>query len=298
MMILITGAAGKTGKAVLRNLAEKGGILKAWVFRVEQILEVEALGAKEAIVGDMRDSTLLRRALQGVDSVYHICPNVHPDEIIIAREIIDAAAAIGVAQFVYHSVLHPQIEAMPHHWKKMRVEEHLFTSGLPFTILQPSVYMQNILVNWGNIIEAGKYPVPYAVDSRISMVDLEDVALAAANVLMEVNPEKDRPLHIGATYELVGTQAMTPSEIAAILAQQLGRPVVAEKMSMAAWKQGARNSGMSDYQINTLARMFNYYEKYGFWGSSQVLTGLLNRPTTSFEAFVKRVIQARSHDVQ
>jgi len=297
-MILITGAAGKTGKAVLRKVAEKGGIVKAWVFRVEQIQEVEALGVKEAIVGDLRDSTTLRRAMQGVDSVYHICPNVHPDEIIIAREIIDASAAIGVTQFVYHSVLHPQIEALPHHWKKMRVEEHLFTSGLLFTILQPAVYMQNILVNWGNIIEAGKYAVPYAVDSRISMVDLEDVALAAANVLMEVNPEEDGPLHTGATYELVGTQAMTPSEIAATLAQELGRPVVAEKMSMATWKQGARNSGMSDYQINTLVKMFRYYEKYGFWGNSQVLSRLLNRPTTSFQAFIKRVIQARSHDGQ
>lgn len=297
-MILITGAAGKTGKAVLRNLAEKGGIVKAWVFRVEQIQEVKALGAKEAIVGDIRDATILRQALQGVDSVYHICPNVHPDEITIAIEIIGASAAIGVTQFVYHSVLHPQIEAMPHHWKKMRVEEHLFISGLPYTILQPAVYMQNILVNWGNIIEAGKYTVPYAVDSRISMVDLEDVALAAANVLTEVNPEEDGPLHIGATYELVGTQAMTPSEIAAILAQQLGRPVAAEKVSMATWKQGARNSSMGDYQINTLAKMFRYYEKYGFWGNSQVLSRLLNRPTTSFEAFVKRVIQACSHDGQ
>lgn len=290
MMILITGAAGKTGKAIVRKVAEKRGVVKAWVFRAEQIQEVEALGAKEVIVGDMRDSKILRQALQNVDIIYLICPNVHPDEISIASEIIEAAARTGVRQFVYHSVLHPQIEAMPHHWNKMRVEEHIFLSGLPFTILQPAVYMQNILVNWGNIIETGKYTVPYDVDSRISMVDLEDVALAAANVLMDIHAEDHIPLHIGATYELVGTQAITPAQIAAILAQQLGRPVVAEKVSIETWKSRARNSGMGEYQVNTLVKMFNYYEKFGFWGNPQVLSWLLNRPPTSFESFVKHVV--------
>lgn len=290
MMILITGAAGKTGKAIVRKVAEKRGVVKAWVFRAEQIQEVEALGAKEVIVGDMRDSKILRQALQNVDIIYLICPNVHPDEISIASEIIEAAARTGVRQFVYHSVLHPQIEAMPHHWNKMRVEEHIFLSGLPFTILQPAVYMQNILVNWGNIIETGKYTVPYDVDSRISMVDLEDVALAAANVLMDIHAEDHIPLHIGATYELVGTQAITPAQIAAILAQQLGRPVVAEKVSIETWNSRARNSGMGEYQVNTLVKMFNYYEKFGFWGNPQVLSWLLNRPPTSFESFVKHVV--------
>ncbi len=290
MMILITGAAGKTGKAIVRKVAEKRGVVKAWVFRAEQIQEVEALGAKEVIVGDMRDSKILRQALQNVDIIYLICPNVHPDEISIASEIIEAAARTGVRQFVYHSVLHPQIEAMPHHWNKMRVEEHIFLSGLPFTILQPAVYMQNILVNWGNIIETGKYTVPYDIDSRISMVDLEDVALAAANVLMDIHAEDHIPLHIGATYELVGTQAITPAQIAAILAQQLGRPVVAEKVSIETWKSRARNSGMGEYQVNTLVKMFNYYEKFGFWGNPQVLSWLLNRPPTSFESFVKHVV--------
>ena len=294
-MILITGAAGKTGKAVLRKVADNGGSVLAWVFRNEQIEEVEALGANEVIVGDLRDPTILNRAMRGADSVYHICPNVHPDEMIIGKGIIDTAAEHGVKQFVYHSVLHPQIEAMPHHWKKMRVEEYLFMSGLPFIILQPAVYMQNILANWGKIIESGKYSVPYAVNSRISMVDLEDVALVAADVLIGARPEEDLRHHFGATYELVGTPAMTPNDIAAILAEQLKRPVVADKVSMAAWKSGARISGLGDYQINSLAKMFNYYEKYGFWGNPQGLNCLLNRPATSFQAFVIREIQARSH---
>lgn len=297
-MILITGAAGKTGKAVLRVLADKGQPIKALVFRSEQIPEVEGLGAKDVLVGDMRDADILKKAMQGVNSIYHICPNVHPDEVTIGQKIIDLAATAGISHFVYHSVLHPQIEAMPHHWKKMRVEERLFESGLPYTILQPAVYMQNILTNLKNIIETGKYTIPYAVESRISMVDLEDVALAAARVLMEDFAKENDLLHDGATYELAGTQAMTQTEVALILSQQLGHTVIAESLPMDTWEHRARTSGMGDYQVRTLVKMFDYYEKYGLSGDSHVLSWLLNRPATGLDAFVKRVVEDNSHFVQ
>ena len=88
-------------------------------------------------------------------------------------------------RLVYHSVLHPQIEAMPHHWEKMRAEELLFAAGLDVTVLQPTAYMQNILAGWRDIVEAGIYRVPYPVESRISLVDLDDVAAAAALVLTQ-----------------------------------------------------------------------------------------------------------------
>jgi NAD(P)H dehydrogenase (quinone) len=289
-MILITGAAGKTGKAILRTLAAKRQLVRALVFRAEQIQEVERSGANDVLVGDMRDTDIPKKAVQGVKSVYHICPNVHPDEVMIGQKIIEAAVAAGIKHFVYHSVLHPQIEAMPHHWQKMRVEERLFQSGLSYTILQPAVYMQNILVNLKNIFETGIYTIPYSAESRITMVDLEDIALAAAIVLVEGYSGEDRSLHDSATYELAGTQAMTQTEVAAILSQQLGRPVIAESLPMDAWEQKARSSGMGDYQVKTLVSMFDYYEKYGLSGNSHVLSWLLNRPATSFNAFVKRTV--------
>jgi NAD(P)H dehydrogenase (quinone) len=297
-MILITGAAGKTGKAVIRKLAEKESLVKALVFRPEQVHEIETLGVKEVIVGDMCKSNFIQKAIQGVNSVYHICPNMHPDEFAIGKQLIDEAKAVGITHFVYHSVLHPQIELMPHHWNKMRVEELLFECGLPYTILQPAVYMQNILVNLGSILETGRYTVPYAVESRISMVDLEDVAQVAVVVLTEVNNHGNQPLHAGATYELVGTRPMSQTEVATILSHHLDRPVIAEQMSIDAWERRARSSGLSEYQVKTLIKMFAYYEKYGFWGNSHVLSWLLNRPTTSYAAFLKRVVKDRLHLVQ
>jgi uncharacterized protein YbjT (DUF2867 family) len=254
------------------------------VHRPEQGRLVEELGAQHVIVGDMRLQTTMDRAAQGTRALYHICPNVHPDEVAISQTAIAAARSAGVAHFVYHSVLHPQVEAMPHHWLKLRVEERLFEAGLPYTILQPAAYMQNVLAQWEHVLEQGIYSVPYSVETRLGMVDLEDVAEVAAVVLTE-------PGHEGATYELASAEALTQTEVAAILSQQLGRPVRAEVVPLEAWEKRARESGLGDYQVETLIKMFRYYERHGFWGNHRVLGWLLGRPPTSFAAFVNRRLE-------
>jgi len=280
-MILVTGAAGKTGRAVIRALTTKGEAVRALVHRPEQVRLVEGVGAREVVVGDMRVQVTMDQAAQGAWAVYHICPNVSPDEVDIGQVAIVAARSAGVEHFVYHSVLHPQVEAMPHHWQKLRVEEKLFGSGLPYTILQPAVYMQNVLVHWDQMVRQGVYPVPYAVETRLGMVDLEDVAEAAAAVLTE-------PGHAGAVYELAGAEVLSQVEVATILGQQLGRPVRAQVVSLETWERRARESGLGDYQVETLVKMFRYYERYGFWGNPRVLSWLLGRPPTTFAAFVER----------
>ena len=280
-MILVTGASGKTGRAVIRALIAKGKMVRALVHRSEQVRLIQELGVQEVVVGDMRDQATMDQAARGARAIYYICPNVNPDEVAIGQAVIAAARSAGVERLVYHSVLHPQTEAMPHHWQKLHVEERLFESGLSYTILQPAVYMQNVLAYWNQIVEQGIYPVPYAVETRLGMVDLEDVAEVAALVLTE-------PGHVGATYELVGAEPLTQTEVAAILSQQMGRPVRAQAVPLDEWERKARASGMSDYAVETLLKMFRFYERYGFWGNSRVLTWLLGRSPTTFSAFVER----------
>lgn len=281
-MILVTGAAGKTGRAIIRALNAKGEDVRALVHRPEQRQTVVELGAREVIVGDMRVSATIDQAVRGVRAIYHICPNINPDEVAIGQVAITAARSAGVQHFVYHSVLHPQTEAMPHHWQKLRVEEQLFTSGLSYTILQPTAYMQNVLAHWDQILELGLYPVPYALETRLGMVDLEDVAEAAAVVLTE-------PGNVGATYELVGAEALSQTEVASILGQELGRPVRAQVVPLDEWKRRARAAGLGEYQVETLVKMFGYYERYGFCGNPRVLGWLLHRAPTGFSTFVERV---------
>jgi NAD(P)H dehydrogenase (quinone) len=281
-MILVTGAAGKTGKAVIKALAGIGASVRALVRRSEHGAALEALGAAEVAIGSFEDSSALVRAAAGARAIYHICPNVSRDEVAYARAVVDAARQNGVERFVFHSVLHPQIEAMPHHWQKMRAEEMLFAAGFKLTILQPSAYMQNVLGVWGGVIERGVFRVPYPVETPLSLVDLDDVAQAAARVLMDDG-------HAGATYELVGTSPLSQSEVAAALSEALGRNVRAEPEPAEAWEARARAGGMGEYERATLAAMFRYYAAHGLVGNPNTLTWLLGCPPTSFGSFLSRI---------
>lgn len=279
-MILVTGAGGKTGRAVIAALARAGAGTRALVRRPSQIDELLHLGASQALVGDLRDTADVRDATAGTRAIYHICPNVDPDEVAIGQSVIAAAQGAGVERFVFHSVLHPQTEAMPHHWRKARVEEAIFESGLGFTLLQPTTYMQNLLGGWDLVLQ-GRLRNPYPVETRLGLVDLEDVAEAAAIVLLGDE-------HRGATYELVGTPPLTQIQIAETLSEALGRPVRAEAESREEWQARALEAGLSEHARTTLEAMFRYYERYGLVGNPNVLRWLLGREPTTLDAFAAR----------
>jgi uncharacterized protein YbjT (DUF2867 family) len=282
-MILLTGAAGKTGKAILNSLLPHGVRVRSLVRSTVQADEIRGIGGKHIAVGDLRDNDALEKAMEGVVSIYYIAPNMAPDELEIGKNLIRIAREHGVNRFVYHSVFHPQIEVMPHHWQKMRMEEYLFESGMDYTILQPCAYMQNILGNWQSITEKGVYTVPYATTARISIVDLQDVAAAVEVVLTQRG-------HNSAIYELAGPEPLSQDEVAKTLEAQLSRPVKAVALDRGQWAENARNSNLNEASITTLLKMFEYYEKNGLIGNSNVLEYLLKRPATRFADFVQQQI--------
>jgi uncharacterized protein YbjT (DUF2867 family) len=279
-MILVTGAGGKTGRAMIKALSTFESVF-AFVLRKEHVGIVEASGADRALLGDMRDRAALAAAMRGARAVYHICPNMHPDEVTMARVAIDAAREVGVELFVLHSVLHPQAEKMPHHWRKLRVEEMLLESGLTFAVLQPAPYMQNLLADRRSIVEAGILRVPYSVDVKFSFVDLADVAEAARIVLTEGG-------HAGATYTLAGTAPLSITEVAAIAARVLQRPVRAEREHVSDWRARAR--GLRPEALDDLVAMFEYYGRWGLAGNRNVLAWLLNREPVPLDTFFVRTL--------
>jgi NAD(P)H dehydrogenase (quinone) len=286
-MILVTGAGGKTGNAVLKALVARSAPVRAFVRNSAHQAALSAMGVNEVAVGEMDDPDAVSQAVRGTDAIYHICPNVSPHEVAFAKVLIAAANELGVHRLVYHSVLHPQIEAMPHHWNKMRVEEMLFSSKLDITILQPTAYMQNSLAEWDRMVSAGIYRVPYPVETKLSLVDLDDVAEAAGLVLTNAG-------HSGATYELVGTLPLSQVEIAETFGQHLNKTVRAEAETVEAWDQRARSAGMDDTQRETLIKMFRAYARDGLKGNPNVLGWLLGRPPTSLAAFAARVAAAQA----
>lgn len=285
-MILVTGAAGKTGRAVMAALKAKNESVRALVHREDQRPTALAAGALHVQVGDMRRPSHVERAAQGVRAIYHICPNLSRNELDIGRHAIVAASRNQVQHFVFHSVLHPQTEDMPHHWQKLRVEEYLFKSGLPFTILQPTVYMQNVHAYIRGLLRDGALAVPYAATTRLGMVDLADVAQVASRVITETG-------HEGATYELAGPEVLTQTEIAGVLGRELGISSIVKPVGRREWSERARASGLGEYEVATLVKMFEYYERFGFWGNPSVLSWLLGHAPTHFAAFVRREISGQ-----
>ncbi len=277
--ILVTGASGKTGIAVCKALIAKGARIRAWVRQEAYTSPLVVMGIDDFIIGDLLDDSLAEQALRGMAAVYHIPPNMNPNELRIAENLIRAAQSQGVLRFVYHSVLHPQIEEMPHHWKKMRVEERLFTSGLAYTILQPAVYMQNLLGYWQSIQRDGVYGIPYSIDALLSQVHLGDIAEVVAKVLLEES-------HSYAIYELCGPEALSARETAHRLSQYLGKPVEAVEIDREVWQRNMLAGGMPEYAVETLLKMFLYYEKYGMRGNPNVLRMLLGRNPTTFDEFL------------
>jgi NAD(P)H dehydrogenase (quinone) len=284
-MILVTGAGGKTSNAVIKAFVARGESVHAFGHREAHSASMRALGASRVSVGSLDDVDAIARAAEGVRAIYHICPNVSPFEFPFGRAVVAGITRAGVRRIIYHSVLHPQVEAMPHHWEKMRVEEMLFASDCDVTILQPTAYMQNLLVTWQSIVTNGTCRVPYPASTRISLVDLDDVAAAA---VVATNDD-----HVGATYELVGTVALSQGEVASIISRVLGKPVVIEEESADAWSARARNAGMGDYQRDALLRMFRYYGEHGLIGNSNGLKWLLGREPTSLATFIERTSVGR-----
>jgi NAD(P)H dehydrogenase (quinone) len=263
--VLVIGAAGRTGRAVARELAAAGAEVRAAVRSRDSGPRAYAAGARSISVVDLESGAGLDEALEGVEGVYHLAPNVHPDEVGIAERVGSAAARAGVQRFAFHSVLHPDDASMPHHLRKAEAE-HVVRSLLPgATVLRPAAYHQNLL----DAARSGRLAVPYSLDAPFTNVDLGDVAAAAALVLT-------RPGHEGLTLELAGPEMLTVRDQAAIAGDVLGVPVSVERISTESWVTG-RGASLSAQARSDLLAMFAAYDHHGLVGDARTLRRLLGR---------------------
>jgi uncharacterized protein YbjT (DUF2867 family) len=279
--LLVTGASGKTGRRVVAELARRGQEVRAFIRRPEVEAELHQVGAADIVVGDLSHAASLKRALDGVGQVLHICPPMHPKEDVIARVMIDLCGEMGVGRFVLYSVLHPILSDVPHHDRKLRAERYLVDSGVPYTILQPGRYMQHLLPIWKTVVASGVHSMPFSTKSKFNVVDLADVAEACARIMTE-------PGHESATYELAGPQALSQEDMAVILSQLLRKPIRAESKPIDQMRKEAEAAGAPTERINTMCLMNAHYDGHGLLGNPNVLRWILGREPNDFAAFVKR----------
>jgi uncharacterized protein YbjT (DUF2867 family) len=279
-MILITSAYGNNGRRLIPRLSAKGIDVRALNLS-DKTEELKKLGAKDVVVGNALDPVILDRAMDGVESVFHVGPSFHPHEAEMGIAVINAASAAEVEHFVYDSVLHPQISALLQHKMKLAVEEHLINSDLNYTILQPMHYMQNI--NISDVYNEGLFIQASVLQTPLSFVDLDDKVEVAAKVLTEHG-------HYGATYELCCDNNLNAIEISEIMTRVMGKKIkpklVPKELIISRFQKAFPDYG--DYPAKGFTALFDYYSKYGFYGNSNVLRWLLGRKPTTLEQYIQK----------
>lgn len=291
-MILVTAANGNQGRLLVPKLLAADLPVRACVQSQTSADHLRALGVEEVVVGDMSDSEIMTTAMSGVDLVYHVGPTLHPREREMGLSMVDVARAQGVRHVVLSSVLHAITTDLVQHEIKRDIEEHLLSSGLEFTILQPANYMLPLKLR--PVFGRGVFQLSWSLDRRQSLVDLDDVTDVAAMVLRKPGD------HAGATYELVGLGRYTAHELGEIISGVLGRPIDVRQIDadtyLKAWVGDADPAQMT-HQIRVLRAISRRYSSHDFVGNPNVLTWLLGRPPTTFEDYVRKQYQAFSGDV-
>src|SRR5437870_3870556 len=292
-MIVMIGASGQVGTPTIRHLVRKGARIRALTSNPASAERLRGLGVAETVVGDFRKDEDIRRAVDGAATVFHVCPRFTEDEPEIGKRVIGAARLCGVGHFVYISVFHPQLHRLVHHWRKLHVEEAVIESGIPFNIIQPSIFMQNIntgfQASWQTIRDEGVYAVPFSPDRKIRLVDTEDLGEVIANVLTDSRLR-------GATFELGGPDSLTLAEMAVIIGEELGRTIKVVALNDNERRALAEKQGKSSFAVEGWQTMWRHYDEHGFPGGNPiVLASLLGRQPTGYRDFIKRLIAEDGH---
>ncbi|AMM18949.1 nucleoside-diphosphate sugar epimerase [Frondihabitans sp. PAMC 28766] len=277
-MILVTAANGNQGRTLLPKLLAAGHEVRANVRSEASAVALRAAGVTDVVVGDLADPEILARSVRDVEKIYHVGPALSPTERETGFALIDAARAAGVRHFVMSSVLHAITTDLVQHEVKRDIEEHLLSSGLTFTILQPTNYM--LAHRLTPAFERGVFELSWSLDRLQSLVDPNDVTDVAALVL------GDTDRHAFATYELASAGRYSAHDIGGIIAAVVGHPI--DVVEIDAETFATRMGDAGEYQRRAMDAISARYSSHDFVGNPNVLTWLLGRAPTSFEEWVRR----------
>ncbi|MYV57867.1 NmrA family NAD(P)-binding protein [Streptomyces sp. SID3212] len=280
--IVLTGATGTVGSALLHALAALGHRPTALVRPgraaavadladpVEVDLEEEGgSGGTGALVG----------ALARTRGLFLLSP-FHPRQDLWQRRLVDAAADAGVEHVVRLSALgaDPESPVLIHRQHGL-AERALAERGLPYTVLRPNAFMQNA-TQWLATIAARDAVVLPAGQARVSMIDVRDIASAAAAVLTG-------PPGTGAMYDLTGPRALGYATVAAELSAAAGREIRYQAVSPAEAAEVMLGAGVPEWAVRARLQLYETYvagEAEDVTASVALLTGQAPRDFAALAA--------------
>lgn len=280
--ILITGATGTIGSDVVRLIAEKGIPIRAGVRTGHKEAKVR-LPHVEIVHCDFDEPEALKRALEGMEKLFLLTPGV-PQQVEFVHRTVDLAKEAGIRHIVRLSALganheHP-ITLL--HWHQ-EAERLIKASGIPYTILRPSSFMQNII----NFFPPrdGKILLPLG-DGRVSYIDTRDIAAVAAVILTGDGKHEDQ------AYDLTGPEALSVYQVALILSDVISRNIEYIDVPDVVARQAMEEQGAPEWLVNGIMELHAFNRE----GNAAVVTPAIElitgRKATAFGEFARDYAEA------
>lgn len=277
-MILITGATGNNGRDLIRQLTAIGQRVRALVRKPTEATKLDGSNI-EVAAGDFDQPESLEAALQGVEKAFLLTP-VAERFVQWQNDFIQAAQRAKIKHLVKFSAMGAHARSASELLKlHAETDEVLRHSGVPFTILQPNGFHQNMLSLANTIKAQGVFYWPFKNASQ-STVDVRDISAVAVKAFVSSG-------HEGKTYVITGPEALTFQEVAEKLSAVLGRKIQYVDVPISAAADEMRKSGMPDWNVHAVSELLAYFATGAVATVTDTVPRLLGRPATSFEQFVK-----------
>src|SRR5476649_311434 len=251
--VLVTGATGKQGGHLVRELLARGHSVRA-LTRKPESPAAAALAERGVTIlpGDFEDQGSLERAAHGVDTVFAMATPFEGGEQAETREginIVRAASAVGVPHLVYSSVAGAdRATGIPHFDSKFEVEKEIRRSGIPFTIVAPVFFMENFLADWMAAgIAKGSIAMALPATRRLQQIAVADIAQFTALVI------EGRESFLGQRIDIASDE-LTGATAAAAISEVSGRQIKYTALPIDAVRQFNEDQ----------ARMFEWFDRVGY----------------------------------
>ena len=303
-LILVTCASGKQASHLLPHLSQKWKRLR---LACNSPASVDRLRKQhptaEVVTIDLAEPSACRSLLQGVTTVFHIGPSFHAHETEIGYNMIDAAVTESQApnskfqHFVYSSVIQSVFRKMLNHDSKRYVEEYLMETDLNWTIIEPGHFMDTTRPSISAFATSTEpelvFMAGFNPKTRFSCLALQDLGEAVARII------EQRQKHYFALYPLVSMEApMSYGEMFGAVEKIIGKPVKVQQRSFeeaVSVLLKVLAGDVREMHPKTRAaaeRMLLFYNHRGLVGNPGVLEMVLGRKATSYEDWVRGVIES------
>ncbi|MDN7954691.1 NmrA/HSCARG family protein [Burkholderia orbicola] len=287
MTILVTGATGRIGRQLVRQLVDRGADVRVLV---RDPAKADFPAAVTVAQGDMLDVDALRAAFSGVRTLF-LLNGVAGDEFTQALIVLNLAREAGIERVVYLSALHAdRFVNVPHFAVKFGAERMIEQMGFSATILRPAYFMDNDATVKDVIVGHGVYPMPIG-GKGIAMIDARDIAEVAA---LELIRRHDAPGKLPVeTLNLVGPDTLTGPQLASIWSDTLGRPVAYGGDDPTPFEDNFATfmPKWMAYEMRLMAERFVSDGMVPEAGDVERLTAILGRPLRTYRDFVATLVR-------